>query len=85
MQFRVQSPFCGPTNAYPLRFSIDNAVVGSDTLRDTQTSRRFATSAGPHRLGATATGGIFPGFTLDTTVTLPADTVFTQIVDIYCS
>jgi len=84
VQFLVQSPFCGPT-VYQLRFLIDLAVVGNDTLRDGRTSSRFTTTAGPHRLGAVITGGTFAGFTLDTTVTLRTDTLFTQVVDIYCS
>lgn len=84
VQFQVQSPFCGP-NAYPLRFSIDQVVVGTDTLRDGQLSPRFVTSPGQHRLGATVTGGVFSNFTLDTAVALVPNAVLTQIVDLYCS
>lgn len=84
VEFRVESPFCGPS-AYPLRLSIDSVVVGTDTLRDGQTSPRFATTPGQHRLGAAVTGGTFSGFALDTAVTLRADTVFTEVVNLYCS
>jgi hypothetical protein len=84
VEFRVQSPFCSPV-AYPFRFSIDSMVVGADTLRDSQTSPRFATTPGQHRLDARATGGPFPLFSLDTIVTVPADTTFALIVDLYCS
>lgn len=84
VQFKVQSPFCGP-QAYPLQYSIDEVIVGADTLSDGQFSPRFVTSAGSHRLVAAMTGGIFPNFKLDTTVTLAANASLTQIIDVYCS
>jgi hypothetical protein len=84
VQFKVQSPFCGP-HAYPLQYSIDEVIVGADTLSDGQLSPRFVTSPGSHRLVAAMTGGIFPNFKMDTTVTLAANASLTQIIDIYCS
>ena len=84
VQFKIQSPFCGPY-AYPFRFSIDSAVVGNDTLRDKDSSPLFATTPGPHRLEARMTGQPFQNFSFDTTVTVVTDTVFVQIVDVYCS
>ena len=84
VQFKVQSPFCGPY-AYPLQYSIDEVIVGADTLSDGQLSPRFVTSPGSHRLVAAMTGGIFPNFKMDTTVTLVANASLTQIIDIYCS
>lgn len=82
--FRIDSPFCGP-NAYPFRFSIDQSVVGNDTLRDGQTSPRFTTTPGQHHLNALVTGGVFPGFARDTTVMLTPDAVFTYAINSYCS
>jgi hypothetical protein len=84
VQFKVQSPFCG-AHAYPLQYSIDQVIVGADTLSDGQLSPRFVTSAGSHRLVAAMTGGIFPNFKMDTTVTLAANASLTQIIDVYCS
>ena len=83
VQFLVQSPFCGPHD-YAMQFSIDSVLVGTDTLKDKETSAQFPTTSGVHRLGARLTT-VFPGLKMDTVVIIPADTVFTQIFDIYCS
>ena len=84
VQFLVLSPFCGP-NSYSIRFSIDSVLVGTDTLKDKESSPRFVTTPGGHRLNARVTAAPFTGLTMDTLVTVPADTVFTQVFDIYCS
>jgi len=84
VQFKVQSPFCGP-NAYPFRFSIDSVLVGSDTLKDKESSPAFATTAGQHRLDVRMAGPPFQNFVFDTTVTVVQDSLFVQIVDLYCS
>jgi hypothetical protein len=82
VQFRLDSPFCGPQK-FALRFSIDSAVVGTDSLSTGQSSPIFLATPGTHHLvgvgiGVTATEG-------DTTVTLKADSTFTAVVNIYCS
>jgi hypothetical protein len=82
VQFRLDSPFCGPQK-FALRFSIDSAVVGTDSLSTGQSSPIFLSTPGTHHLvgvgiGVTATQG-------DTTVTLKADSTFTAVVNIYCS
>jgi len=83
VQFLVQSPFCG-AHDYGVQFSIDSVLVGTDTLKDKQTSTLFLTAPGAHHLGARLTT-VFPGLMMDTLVTIPAGTVFTQVFDIYCS
>ena len=84
VKFKIQSPFCGP-DAYPFRFSIDSVVVGSDTLKDKDISPLFATTPGQHRLQARMTGAPFANFAFDTTVTVVTDSVFVQVIDLYCS
>jgi hypothetical protein len=82
--FRITAPYCGAIS-YAFRFTIDSAQVGTDTLRDGESSTRYPTTPGRHVLGAAVTAGSFAHFSFDTTVTLPADTTFVQVVDIYCS
>jgi len=83
VQFLVQSPFCGPHD-YAMVFSIDSVQVGVDTLKDKERSQLFVTTSGAHRLSARLTT-VFTGLKMDTLVMVPADTVFTQVFDIYCS
>ncbi len=83
VQFLVQSPFCG-AHDYGMVFSIDSVQVGVDTLKDKERSQQFVVTPGAHRLNARLTT-VFTGLRMDTLVTVPADTVFTQVFDIYCS
>jgi hypothetical protein len=81
VQFRLESPFCGPQR-YTLRFSIDQHVVGTDTLSNGQTSQRYTTTPGTHALFSTVNGATSAG---DTTVMLRADSTFTARANVYCS
>jgi hypothetical protein len=81
VQFKVDAPFCGSTkNTYQL--SIDNSVVGIESLSDRQTSQIYHTSAGSHVLGSGLVGS--PTVS-DTTVTLHGGEMFTAIAPLYCS
>lgn len=83
--YQLDAPLC--SSQLPVEFSIDSALVGSDTFRvnlspnHTQ-SRPFAVSAGRRRLGARVVNGyIWP----DTVVQLVGGQVFTDSLPFYCS
>ena len=85
VRFVLNAPLC--SSLLGMRFSIDGAVVGSDTFRVNlpnphTTSRAFATAPGEHVLGARVDGGfVWP----DTTVTLAAGAAFDDSLPLYCS
>jgi hypothetical protein len=81
VQFTLASPFCGPEK-FGIRFMIDSVVAGADTLSNGQSSPVFLSTPGAHHLSGAGIGVIVTG---DTTVTLRADSVFTAVVNIYCS
>jgi len=83
--FVLDAPLC--SSQLPVEFTIDGALVGTDTFRvnlapNHTTSRAFATSAGQHTLGARVVGGYV---WTDTTVTLAAGQIFNDSLPFYCS
>jgi hypothetical protein len=83
--FALDAPLC--SSVLPVQFSIDNALVGTDTFRvnlapNHTTSAAFPTSAGSHTLGARVVGGYVWA---DTLVMLSAGAVLTKSLPFYCS
>lgn len=81
VRFFLDAPFCVGSRI-PLQFSIDAAVVGTETLMDGDTSSVYATTPGSHLLGARLVGAAFDQ---DTTVALRNGDRFTMRLDFYCS
>jgi hypothetical protein len=83
--YAIDAPLC--SSRIPVQFSIDSALVGTDTFAvnispQHTTSRGFATTAGSHTLGARVVGGlVWP----DRAVTLTAGEAFTDSLPFYCS
>jgi hypothetical protein len=83
--FALDAPLC--SSVLPVQFSIDSALVGTDTFRvnlapNHTTSAAFTTSAGIHVLGARVVGGYVWA---DTVVSLGAGAVLTKTLPFYCS
>ena len=91
--FTMDAPLC--SSHFAVRFSIDGALVGTETLtvgiagRERATSRGYQTLPGEHVLGAQLINGATvssPGFVWpDRTLTLLAGQVFTDSLSAYCS
>ena len=83
--YTIDAPLC--SSRFPVQFSIDSALVGTDTfvvniIPEHTTSRGFVTTVGPHRLSARVVGGYsWP----DREVTLTAGGAFTDSLPFYCS
>ena len=83
VQFAIEAPFCGGT-LYQWQFSVDSVVVGTETLRGSQTSQLYPATMGPHVLGAKILSTSF-AFNTESRVTLRSGGTFVNIVSLYCS
>lgn len=81
MRFEVDAPLCSGVQ-FRLRFSIDESVVGEDTLMHGQSSVAFATDPGPHALHAEI---LNVPTSRDTSVTLVPGERFRMLLEFYCS
>jgi hypothetical protein len=85
VSFLIDAPLCSST--IPVQFSIDGALVGTDTFvvhygPEHLMSRAFATAAGQHTLSArTLNGYLWP----DKTVTVGAGQAVVDTLPFYCS
>jgi hypothetical protein len=80
VQFRMESQTCGGPISF--QFSIDQVPVGTESLRDRQTSAAYPTAAGQHAFRVAWVGG---SFVHDELATVRAGETFTVIVNPYCS
>jgi hypothetical protein len=80
VRFRMESQTCGGPITF--QFSIDQAVVGAQSLRNGETSAAYPTTPGPHATRAAFVRGTFVD---DTAATLKAGQIFIQILSPYCS
>jgi len=88
VNYTLVAPLC--SSVIPVRFYLDSAQVGADTFRinvaaEHTTSSAFATSAGPHTLGARALGNGWAYVWPDKVVNLAPGEVFTDSLPLYCS
>ena len=84
--FQLDAPLC--SSVIPVKFAIDDVIVGADTFRvhlanEHTRSSAFTTTTGPHKLGGGIPGS--PNGWFDTTVTLRAGQAFTDTLHFYCS
>ena len=87
VRFVIDAPFCGLT--FPVAFSIDGAVVGTDTFRvhlppNHVESKVFSVAPGAHILGATTFGG-FTYAWRDTTINAKPGASVVDSLGFYCS
>ena len=83
VQFTLDAPFCGGNSSYSFTLQIDQRVVGTEMLKDRQTSQAYSTSSGQHVIGARI--GTTVIFTPDTMVVLKGGETFTRVLPFYCS
>jgi hypothetical protein len=81
IQFKVDAPLCGGSQI-KFRFAIDDVVIGTEMLRDGQTSLQYPTTAGQHGI---STSVYTAPFTADSTVTLIAGGTTAYPTSVYCS
>ena len=80
VRFRMESATCGGPITF--QFSIDEQVVGTEALRDRETSTGFTTTAGEHAVRAAIVSGALVNHS---TVTLRPGASETIILSPYCS
>ena len=74
--FTIDAATC--TGTSPVQFSVDSAIVGTETLSAGQTSQGYQTTGGVHVLGARLANGTF--IWPNTTVSVPFDASYTRLL-----